>query len=357
MEENQNQQIDNSTSPVSQFPQTPPAPNPPPSGSKFKFSLKAIIGTVIFLLLAGGAAASFMVFRPQILKLVSKPASAPTPTIIKTPTPTLSTASTPAEIANWKSYDSQSLDGFKLKYPSTLEPTDEYGKAPLLVTFNATKKADSQKPNELQPYFSIYIITTYAGSSARDFVNDPNHGYIFVKDIKIGNNDFIFAQEKDKPTLNEYLLQLRSGSIFKVSYPASPQMPELLKTILTTLEFPEATHIDKPIEIPVEPTTIGLTTARIKGDQELSLKISNISSFTSLYYELNYTVETGETRGVIGGIDPPEFVQKNEISRNIILGTCTDKCIYDKGVKNLELTLRLWQKDGKVGIVKKTVEL
>lgn len=149
----------------------------------------------------------------------------------------------------------------------------------------------------------------------------------------MGNNEFIETQEKGNPTINDYLLQIRSGDILKVSHPTSSQKPDLLRTILTTIEFLEATHIDIPIETPVNPSTIVLTTSRIKNDQELSFKISSVSSFTSLDYELNYTVETGETRGAIGRIDRATVAQSTEISRSILLGTCTDKCIFDKGIK------------------------
>jgi hypothetical protein len=76
---------------------TPP-PNPKP---KRKFSLGAIIGTILFLLVAGGAAASFTVFKPQIMKLVTKPTPPPAFDFLK----------------GWANFKNAS---FSVKYPSIL---------------------------------------------------------------------------------------------------------------------------------------------------------------------------------------------------------------------------------------------
>lgn len=131
--ENQNQQENlNPTPQVLQPTLTPPPSNVPQPGKKFKLSIKAIIGIIIFLLLAGGAAASFTVFKPQILKLVSKPSptvipgltrnpsstSTQTPTIIQTPTPT------PDPTTGWKLYVG---DGFSFKYSPEWNYTTKEG--------------------------------------------------------------------------------------------------------------------------------------------------------------------------------------------------------------------------------------
>lgn len=87
---------------------TPTPVNPIKPASKF--SIKAIIGTIIFLLLAGGAAAGY-VYREPIMSFVSKPT--PTPIAAQTsPTPT------PDPTANWKTYTNTSYN-FSFKYPSS----------------------------------------------------------------------------------------------------------------------------------------------------------------------------------------------------------------------------------------------
>ncbi len=113
MEENQNQQPINPTPPVSQPTLTPPPSNVPQSGKKFKLSIKAVIGIIIFLLLAGGAAASFTVLKPQIMKLVSKPSPTVIPGLTRNPSPT-PTTTTSTHTANWKTY--QGSD-FSFQYP------------------------------------------------------------------------------------------------------------------------------------------------------------------------------------------------------------------------------------------------
>lgn len=76
-----------------------------------KFPLKIIIGIIIFLLLAGGAAASFTVFKPQLMSLIPKPKPTVIPNSFRDPSPTPTADST----ADWRTYQG---DGFSIKYPS-----------------------------------------------------------------------------------------------------------------------------------------------------------------------------------------------------------------------------------------------
>lgn len=69
--------------PVPPTPQRPPAPN---AQGKKKLLLKLIIGIVVFLLLAGGAAAGY-VYREPLMKLVANPTPTPGPVVTITPTP------------------------------------------------------------------------------------------------------------------------------------------------------------------------------------------------------------------------------------------------------------------------------
>lgn len=90
MEENSNPQIQTPTPESTNTGQTNQSPPQSPQilNKTSKISLKAVIGIIIFLLLAGGAAASFTVLRPQIMKLVSKSTPTPIITIRTSPTPT-----------------------------------------------------------------------------------------------------------------------------------------------------------------------------------------------------------------------------------------------------------------------------
>lgn len=84
-----------------------PAPTLPIEKPKPKISISAIIGIILFLLVAGGAAAGYT-YREPLMKLVSKPTPTPTVSISPTPTPT------PDPTANWITFEG---DGFLFKYP------------------------------------------------------------------------------------------------------------------------------------------------------------------------------------------------------------------------------------------------
>ena len=100
---------------------------------KPKFSIAAIIGTILYLLVAGGAAASLTVLKPQLERLVSTPT--PTPTIIQTPTPT------PGPTEDWKIFTG---DGFNFNYPS-------------YAIINETVGQIYINNNKVKPYFSFQI--------------------------------------------------------------------------------------------------------------------------------------------------------------------------------------------------------
>lgn len=89
---------------VSVDPNTTPPTNPIKPASKF--SIKAIIGIIIFLLLAGGAAAGY-VYREPLMSLVSKPSPTPAPIVTITPTPNPTT--------DWETYIDTQF-GYSIKY-------------------------------------------------------------------------------------------------------------------------------------------------------------------------------------------------------------------------------------------------
>jgi hypothetical protein len=90
----------------------------PVQSTKPKFSIGAIIGIITFLLLTGGAAASFTMFKPQIMRLVSQPS--PTPTLISGMTKNQVTSTpTTDPMADWSIFiDKQ--HSFSVKYPNFL---------------------------------------------------------------------------------------------------------------------------------------------------------------------------------------------------------------------------------------------
>lgn len=106
-----------------------------------KFSIKAIIGTIIFLLLAGGAAASF-VYREQIMTLVT----VPTPTSIATPTP----PPIPEKdvYAAWNTYVNEE-DEFSIQYPTgwtQLYDWGEQGQSSVAFSSKGVSSGEGFKP-------------------------------------------------------------------------------------------------------------------------------------------------------------------------------------------------------------------
>ncbi len=171
MEENQNptSQVVDQAPPVVPV-QTPP--NIPIQKPKSKFPLAVIIGIIIFLILAGGAA-GFYAFRPQLMSLISKPT--PTPTL----TPKLATQTpspTPDPTTNWKTYASDY--GLSIKYPPSwllrddaLYPLGETSDKALetIITFGAGSiVANASSPKVIKNY-PAGSATYYLGGNTKEF--------------------------------------------------------------------------------------------------------------------------------------------------------------------------------------------
>ncbi|MBI4058723.1 hypothetical protein HY404_00630 [Candidatus Microgenomates bacterium] len=81
--------------------------------------------------------------------------------------------------------------------------------------------------------------------------------------------------------------------------------------------------------------------------QELTLSVTGIdSAVATLDYELVYNTAAGVLQGVPGSVS---VSGKSSLERKLTLGTCSSGvCRYDKGVKDITLTLRLRNSSGKV---------
>lgn len=98
--------------------------------------------------------------------------------------------------------------------------------------------------------------------------------------------------------------------------------------------------------------------------QVLSLSVTKIDDkAASLEYELVYNTDKGILQGVPGSVD---LEGKSGLTRDLTLGTCSSGvCRYDKGVKDINLTIRLRNDKGKllgkfstgVALLSKTREL
>jgi len=88
----------------------------------------------------------------------------------------------------------------------------------------------------------------------------------------------------------------------------------------------------------------------------VTLKINGIpSGIESIEYELTYLTEGSLPRGVLGKI--PMAGETEVVRDDVVLGTCSSgKCVYDKGVTSIDLTLKFNSPTG-ASVFKKTYPL
>lgn len=99
---------------------------------------------------------------------------------------------------------------------------------------------------------------------------------------------------------------------------------------------------------------IGLALTEEADKKRVIMRISKTSDISSVDYELSYTAKGNIPRGVIGHLDVK--VKGKAIKQEIVLGTCSDVCHYDKDVANIKLVLKVTKTNGKVYQVEKTLK-
>lgn len=102
-----------------------------------------------------------------------------------------------------------------------------------------------------------------------------------------------------------------------------------------------------PTQIPVPTITadsLGLTLKAGAGGKTVIVTLANVTGITAVEYELSYTSKGDIPRGAIGQLD----LTKKPVSKEITLGTCSDKCHYDEEVSNIKIVLKITKDDGKV---------
>ncbi|MFH1186684.1 MAG: hypothetical protein V1697_00760 [Candidatus Levyibacteriota bacterium] len=106
--------------------------------------------------------------------------------------------------------------------------------------------------------------------------------------------------------------------------------------------------IEPTIEVipTIIPEDIGLTLSPGVDGKRVYMEIANTNDITSVDYELSYTSTDDIPRGAIGHIDIKNPGQK--LKQEIILGTCSDVCHYDKDIRDIKLVVKITKTDGKV---------
>ena len=103
------------------------------------------------------------------------------------------------------------------------------------------------------------------------------------------------------------------------------------------------------------PQDIGLSLTAGAQNRKVIMAITNTGDIASFDYELSYTSKGNVPRGVIGNLEVKEKGKPQ--TKEILLGTCSDVCHYDEGVKSVKLTLKVTKTDGKVYQVEQTLDL
>jgi hypothetical protein len=102
---------------------------------------------------------------------------------------------------------------------------------------------------------------------------------------------------------------------------------------------------DSTSSVPIPTITaedLGLTLEPGSGGKTVIVTVTKPEGIDAIEYDLSYTSEGDIPRGAIGQLD----VTKKPVRKEITLGTCSDTCHYDKGVKDIKIVLKI-TKDGK----------
>ena len=106
----------------------------------------------------------------------------------------------------------------------------------------------------------------------------------------------------------------------------------------------------------LSPKEVGLEIEALRGNQQVVFTLSKTDGITVVEYELTYFAEDGQQRAVIGTIDKEDLGTTIK-SKPLDLGSCSSGvCKYDKGVKEVDLLLKV-NKDGKDYQVKAKLSL
>lgn len=99
---------------------------------------------------------------------------------------------------------------------------------------------------------------------------------------------------------------------------------------------------------------IGLTLKPGKDSQRVIMGVTKTQGIELLDYELSYTAKGDLPRGALGRV---EVTSGKSVSKELYLGTCSDVCHPDTGVKDIKIVVKVTKTDGKVYQAEATTEL
>jgi len=135
------------------------------------------------------------------------------------------------------------------------------------------------------------------------------------------------------------VIVLLGGGVYLVSKKAAPKqgLPTAQDQVVATLK----------------PEEIGLTLVMGADGKRVVMQIAKTDGITSIDYQLSYTSAGDIPRGAIGHIDA---TAGQKITKEIVLGTCSDVCHYDQGVKNIKIVVKVTKSDGNLYQVEQSLQ-
>lgn len=178
------------------------------------------------------------------------------------------------------------------------------------------------------------------------------HGFVVV--YRNGNHSFSLNNSPAGDTI--YLIDNHDTTIDSHAYSSSVGENVLENKSIARVPDGSNNWFD-PIPTPLGPNRLEPTlTLEPTGDRHyFSFSIQGISAYKSFDYQVTYDTD-GTTQGLQGSISLNNQSDYNH--PQTIFGSCSSggTCVYNSGVKNINLTVTLTGTDGSLLTLKKTVE-
>lgn len=118
-------------------------------------------------------------------------------------------------------------------------------------------------------------------------------------------------------------------------------------------------QINNQANVPtLKPSDIGMSLAVTRNGESVTMTATKLTDISAFDYEVTYTaVNNGNSipRGVIGHIDVKPG--QNQVSQEVVLGTCSDVCHYDTGVTNVAFAVKVTKTNGQVYQVNDSIDV
>ncbi len=129
------------------------------------------------------------------------------------------------------------------------------------------------------------------------------------------------------------------------------------QTPSSTSNIPDQTQQTATVPT-LAPSDIGMSLAVTRNGESVTMTVTKLDGITALDYEVTYTANSNGNqvpRGVIGHIDVKPG--QSQINQEVVLGTCSDVCHYDKVVSPVKFGVKVTKSDGKVYEVDQSINL